>query len=439
MTPALVQGVETDETRYRAAWTVGLGRALFVTLGVVLAAPVIAAMFAEPRAVPVLRVLAIRPTLDALASIKVAGLTRELRFRPLAILRLTQALVNAACSLALAGPLGVWALVAGTLAGSATFALLSYVLAPYRPRLCLERAVVQSLVRFGRWVFLSSVIVMAGSYALRVVVSRQLGAAELGLDFLGAELGFLPVEAAREIVGAVAFPLFARLQLDIDQATRTFRTMLTGVFALLCPVCVLLIVLAPALTDEVLGARWTGTAPVIQVLALSSLIGLLGEVAGPVLEGFGQPYKVTALEAIQSALIIGIVWYLADRFGLVGAAWAWLPAIVVSQFLCAAFLRRLLRRPFAGLGAPMLAIVLATGVGSILALAICRITPGLVGLVLSALSAVVVIAALLWISDRSLGLGLGRDLGRTFPWVSRLIRDSRGDGTARDAHKVVSK
>jgi O-antigen/teichoic acid export membrane protein len=421
MNQALVQRARVDEQEYNVAWTVGLARALFITAGVALMAPTIARVFAEPQAMPIIRVLALRPTVDALASIKVAELIRNLCFRELTIVRLAQAVANTAISIALARTLGAWALVAGALSGAAAFVVMSYFLAPHRPRFSLDRLAARPLVRFGRWVFLTGLVVMAGSYVLRVVISRQLGATELGLYFLGAQLGFLPAEMAYEVVGSVAFPLFARFQSDVLRATEGFRTMFTGMCAALYPVCALLIALAPRLVQDVLDDRWTGTMPVIQILALVSLIGILGEACAPVLKGLGQPYKVTVLEAMQSLVLVGLAWQLASRHGLVGAALAWLPAVITSQILCAIFVRQALDRPFAGLGAPMLTVTFTTGVGAVVAVVIGRIVPGLVGLLASGILAVAVIGALLWGLDRRFALGLAEDLGRTFPQMARLV------------------
>jgi O-antigen/teichoic acid export membrane protein len=262
---------------------------------------------------------------------------------------------------------------------------------------------------------------MAGSYVLRVVISRQLGAAELGLYFLGAQLAFLPLEVASEVVGPVAFPLFARLQSNVRQTTRAFRTVLTGMSALLFPVCALIIALAPTLVQEILGPRWAGTVPVIRILALVSMIGVFGEATVPVLSGLGQPYKVTIIEGVQSSLIILFVPGLVGRFDLTGAALAWLPAIVVAQVFSAAVVQRILFRPFDGLVAPMLVITAASGVGAVVAIGVDNIVPGLAGFVVANLLAVAIIGVLLWASDRRFALGLADDLGRAFPQVATLV------------------
>jgi PST family polysaccharide transporter len=427
MIPALVQGAEVDEKRYNAAWTVNVSRALLITLIVILTAPLIAQIFAEPRAVNIIRVLAMRPVLEALASIKVASLTRKLQFYPLAMIKLGEGLANIIVSIVLAPALGVWALVIGTLVGSMFYLLLSYLFAPHRPQLLFDSSSIQPLIKFGRWVFATSLIIMAGNYVLKVVISRQLGVAELGLYTLAIQLAFLPAEIASEIIGSVAFPLFARLQADIRQVTQIFRTTLIGMAALLFPVCLLIISLAPILED-LLGPRWAGTGPIIRILAFASIIGLLGEVVVPTLTGLGQPYKVTVIEVVQSLLFIGAVWTLTPLYGLSGAALAWLPAMIISQCVGIVFVQRLLWRPFAGLSKPVLAITLASVVGALVALIIAGLWPNLAGFFIANLLAVLVIAVFLWESDRRFTLGLVNNLGRIFPQVAGFIGYRPADG-----------
>jgi PST family polysaccharide transporter/lipopolysaccharide exporter len=419
MAPALVQGQDVNERQYHVAWTVGILRASAICGTILLAAPLLGQLFGEPRATPVLRALAFRPLLDALASVKTAQLNRDLSFRPLAVMALAGALASTSVSIALAAVLGVWALVAGDLAKSLSLLVASYLVSSYRPHLLLDPSSLGPLVRFGRWVFLTGVLVMAGGYVLRVVISRRLGVADLGLYYLGGQIGFLPAEVAGQIIGTVAFPLFSRLQGDPRRASRVFRALFAGTSALLLPACVLVIALAPALVNTILGPRWVGTASVIRVLALVSLVGTLGEVTAPVLKGFGQPYRIFAIEAVQSLLIGSLSWWLAGRYGLLGAALAWLPAVALSQVLSVIFVRRILWQPFAGLGAVMLTIAVATGIGALAALTGVRLVPGFVGFALATTLGVLVTGALLWVADRRFALGLLDSLRQVYPQIGR--------------------
>ncbi len=430
MIPALVQGQDVGDKQYDVAWTVGIFRALSIFGVVFVTAPIIANIFAEPRAEDIIRVLALRPLLDSLVSIRTADLNRALRFKPLAILRLAAASVNTIISIALANSIGVWALVAGVLAGAITTILLSYYMAPYRPRLSFDLASALPLTRFGRWIFFNSLIALTGSSVLRVAISRQLGATELGIYYIAAQIAYLPAEIASGVIGEVAFPLIARIQADINQVTRAFRTMLVGTTTLLFPVSALTIALAPTFVEQILGPKWDGTEPVIRILSLATMIGLFGEVVIPLFKGLGQPYKSTVIGLVQTTLLISLVWGLASRYGIAGAALAWIPAVTVSQCISAYFIKPLLDKPLAKLMRPMLAIILATIIGAVIAFIVVQLLPGLVGFGLAIALALLTIAVILLASERRFSLGLFQDLSRMFPQVTSFLglRSSTSEG-----------
>ena len=421
LVPALVQRDRSDAQHFDSAWTIGMLRGLVIGLVVMAGAPLIAAAFNEPRATELIRALAVMPLLDAAASIKIAKLTRELRFRPLAISRLVEALANTVGAIGLAPSLGVWALVAGQLAAAICYLLISYVIAPHRPRLALQLDAVRSLVRFGRWMFVIGLIAVTGSSLLQLTIARTVGTAGLGLYVLAAKLAFLPVELASEVVGAVAFPVYARLQMNLAQIRRAFQMSIIAMSVVLLPVCSLMIVLAPTLVAEILGDRWAGTAPLIQILAIVGIAGLFGEAVVPILKGLGQPQKVAVVELVQSSLLVLCIWALAPIFGTVGVALAWLPAILTSQLISALFLRKLLERPLQGFGAPLSAITLATVLGATIALSADWAMSGVFGLLTAGILGGSSMAMILLTLERRFQLGLSTLLPVMFPRVAKAV------------------
>jgi PST family polysaccharide transporter len=419
--PAVVQAQNMDDEKYDAAWTFDVSRSILVAALTVIFAQEIATLFAEPRAVHIIQALALRPLIESLTSIKVTALNRSLTFRPLAYLRIVEAIFNAAISISFARFVGVWALVFGSIGGALAMVIASYLLAPYRPRISFNWSAVKPLMNFGGWILVTGLVAMAGNYGLRIAISRQLGSDALGLYFLAVQLAYLPSEIANEAVGAVAFPLFARLQNDISRATRAFRALLTGLAVSLYPICALIIILAPTLIHDILGAKWAGTEEVIRILSIVVMIGIFGDVAVSVFKGFGQPHRVTLLEVVQSTVTIASVWFLTNRLGLVGAALARLPAIIVSQILCARSLMVLLDHPFRGLRNPFMAIVAATILGIGATMALNRFIPGLTGMIIAIVCSGLLIISFLWIADRRYELGFAHDLALAFPQLAGFI------------------
>jgi O-antigen/teichoic acid export membrane protein len=367
-----------------------------------------------------MQAVALRPVLEAAASIKLARLTRDLNFQALALARLPDVIANTAISIALAPLLGVWALIIGSLAGPLAYTGISYWLAPHRPRFSFDWAAIRPLIRFGRWIFLTGVIALLGRSAMKIIVSRELGVAELGLYFLAAKLALIPSEVSQEVIHAVAFPLYARLQNDGPQLARAYRAILVAMMALLLPLCLLLFALSPALVAYVLGPRWQDAVALIRVLALVNLMGLLGDTVLPILNGTGRPYWAAMIECLQSSLLILLTPALIAHYGVLGAALVWLPAVGASQLLCVLFARQIIPRPYQGMIRPAITIGLVAIVGGLLAAGLVTLWPGVAGLMLAGGTAVLASIALLWLADHSLQLGLQANLVLAFPPLARL-------------------
>ncbi|HSM08660.1 MAG TPA: lipopolysaccharide biosynthesis protein, partial [Gemmatimonadota bacterium] len=364
MLPALVQRPDARREHYEAAWTIGLIRALAVGGILVLVAPWVAELFGEPRAAPLLQVLALRPVLDAAASMGVARLHKELRFRSLAFLKLSEAIVNSAVSIVAVFWVGVWALVIGPIAGAFMYAVVSYVVAPLRPRLRLGGVEAGQLARYGRWILVTAWAAVAGRLLLQLGISRELGAAALGVYFMAAKLAFLPAEVSNQVVASVVFPVFARLQGEKERGRRVFRAALIGLSGLIVPASLLIVALAPSLAVDVLGEQWEPAVPVIRILALVNVVSILADVAVPLLQGTGRPDRSTRIELVQYTLLVTLVWVLVEPFGVAGAAAAWLPAAFAAQVLAVVFVRKSIPRPFAGMGAPLAGVLMASALGT---------------------------------------------------------------------------
>jgi len=419
--PALVQAREVRRAEYDTAWTLGLLRAAAVAVLLWVSAPLVAELFGEPAAAPLLRILALRPLLDAAASIRIARAVRELRLREISILRVVEATVNAGISVALAIPLGVIALAVGPVAGAAVYAIGSYLVVPWMPRVRLARDAVARLVGFGQWIFVSAAVAVAGSLLLQLGISRTLGAAALGTYFLAAKLAFLPSETVGGVASGVTLPVFALLQEDLPRATRAFRRLLIGMAAVVVPTALFLVVLAGPITDQLLGPKWAGTAWPIRLLALACIASLVSEVAIPLLQGIGRPRGAAGIEVVKYGLLAGLGWLGAASLGLAGAAAAWLPASTAAAGLAAVALRKRLPSPFGGTAAPLAGIAGASVLASGVALGLTAVLPGAVGAATGAVGFGASITAILVWLDRRFAFGLAADVARLWPATERFL------------------
>lgn len=421
---ALIQQPAADKRHLDTAWTINVIRGAVITIFLFIAAPWIAQAFGDARATDIIRALALTALLHSVASIEVARLNRELQFRGLAAIGLSGAVANTLVAVVLASSHGVWALVWGALAGAMVHALVSYFVAPYRPALCLSDQATARLVRFGRWIFLVSLLSIAGDAIVRWMIAVQLSVVELGIYFMAARLAFLPTQLLYGLVSTIAFPVYSHLQEDPAKAVVAFRGLLVSVAALLVPAGLVFAWLAPEIVEHLLGDQWHGAAVVMQLLILSSVIGLLGEGIIPVLKGIGRPAGFAAMESVQVIVFVLVGWPLIAEFGLVGAGMALVAGVFCSQFLAVYYAREVFVRPFAGLAAPMAAIIAASLLATLVAALTVAALPGLAGLIVSVALAVVTAATVTLLLDRSFGLGIAQTVIGPFPglrtWFARI-------------------
>jgi PST family polysaccharide transporter/lipopolysaccharide exporter len=409
---ALIQQAPDDDLSYDVAWTIGLARAAMVTALLMLLAPTAASLFGEPQAAPILRVMALRPLIDASASIGVTKLTRQLAFRRLAIMALPASIVDAGVAIALAPTLGAWALVAGILSGAVAQVVLSYALAPHRPRLRFNQRASADLVQFGRWILATGIVSLVGRAALQFGISRSLGAAALGQFVVASRLAFLPTEVASAVVGAVAFPLYASYRDDHERSAHAFSVLLTGQVIVLLPLSAIIMALAPTF-EGALGAGWSGTAGITQLLTATCIVGLFGDAVVPLLLGRGRPGRAFVVEAVQTAVNLAFLFPMLATFGVPGAALAMLAGTLTSQFVSAHYSRQLVSMSMSGLalrrcGAAVIAAILSSGV----AIAVSAFVTGLPGLAVAGSAAMGTAAGVLWILDGLQALRLREFL----PW-----------------------
>lgn len=417
---AVIQQRAPSREQYDTAWTFDLVRTALVAVVLILAAPLIAEYaFGEPRAVSIIRALAFAPVLTRLSSIEVLTLIRQLRFGALAAVGLSGSLVHVVVAIALASSLGVWAMVVGLLAGVTAETVGTYLVAPHVPRFSFRLRAARPLLGFGRGVLLRQIVDVVGGAVLQVVIARRLGTAELGLYFVAARLAFLPREVMRLVGTQVAFPVHAELQLEQARAARAVRSHLLGSWVVLVPLYAIVIALAPSLVAYLVGAQWTGAVPAIQVLAGAAVVGVVANVATPLLLGRGLTTAVALIFALRSLAIVAVVWSLAAQLGLAGACFAWVVAEALGAGLSWWAVRRFLPDAFDAVARPGMATIAAAVVGGAVAAGLDRMIPGIAGLLLAALLALVAALATLWWLDRRLGLGLAREIGRILPSMAR--------------------
>ena len=167
--------------------------------------------------------------------------------------------------------------------------------------------------------------------------------------------------------------------------------------ALTAPLGFGMAVAAGPLVETLYGDQYAGSAPILVVLALYTVIYSASFHAGDVFKALGRPGVLTAVSAAKLIVVIGPIWWAAG-YNAVLVAWALLATEVVHFVIRMAALHRVMTFRWADLARALFGPVLAAAGMGVGTWALSRVTAGLVApleLALLAVAGAVLYLALL--------------------------------------------
>jgi O-antigen/teichoic acid export membrane protein len=280
----------------------------------------LADLLGQPAAAPAIQVLAAVSLLGAVGNMHHALLRRTMQFGRLAIINVANALTNGVVgvSLAVAGA-GVWALIAGTVAGVSVSSAAAWWYEKWRPAAVFSVRRLREVARFGINFFWSNSLAVVFAQLDKVIISRLLGGVPLGAYTVAQRTVMSPVSTVSGAVSTVSFSAFSRGQ-DNPAMLRSGATRAAGVVALaVLPAMVGLAVLAEEAVTVVYGSRWEAAIPVIQVLAPVAAVQALSTVTSSVMLAMGRSDWLYRW-ALAYCLVGAAAMVIAAQWGLLGVS-----------------------------------------------------------------------------------------------------------------------
>jgi len=320
---ALVQKKGKIEDYLDTAWAVQLIRGALLGLVLFLAAPLVGLFFKNAMVIPLIRTISLVPVINGFSNIGILYFKKELRFNRVfiysSVVIITESVVSISFAIILRS---LWALVLGSLAGALTALYLSYVFSLYRPKFAIDTQKLKELFRFGRWIMGSGILTFIILHGDDIFVGKFLGVAALGLYQVAYRISNMPFSEVTRVISNVTFPAYSKLQDNISRLREGFLKVLQITALVVFPMSTLIFILAHDFTRIFLGERWLPAALVMQVLSIWGLVRSLKASGGPIFRATGRPEVVTKLQFARLILLLGLLYPLTRRFGIIGTAWA---------------------------------------------------------------------------------------------------------------------
>ncbi len=340
--PSIVQNPRGDEPAFlNTAWTLqALRGGVLWIVACALAWP-FAAVYEDPLLAWILPVAGLTTLIAGFNSTRLFSMHRHVDLARISAIEVASYTVGLVVMIGWAAlEHSIWALVAGGLTSSLVKLVLSHTALPgISNRFHLERTAARGILRFGRWIFFSTVLTFFTGQSDRLIFGKLVPMAMLGVYNVGLTIATMPESALDRIGHSVLFPAYSRVHNSGRDLAPVFarvrRPLLLLVGWMSAGLCGGGDVAVRLLYDE----RYVEAGWIVQLLALGCWFSMLETTNGAALLARGQANWIAASSAgklVGMAVLIPVGYHFAGFPGAVlGLAASEILKYAVSAFAAA--------------------------------------------------------------------------------------------------------
>ena len=321
--PAIAQSQRGDDQRFLdTAWTIQVIRGFLLWGAACLLAWPMAQLYGAPDLVMYLPIAGISLMLAGFNPTRIETAHRHLLVGRLTALDLTSQLIGIICMIVLAWLTGsVLALVIGGVIGAGAKLMLTHLFMPGpRNRFSWERAAAAELIRFGKWIFLSTACWFISSQGDKAILGRFLTLEMLGIYNIGYFLASFPLLLGHAVTQRLMIPVYREQPPGKDAGNRTklrmLRAGLSGGILLLVAVMALA---GPWLVDLLYDDRYARAGGIVVVLACGMIPQVIGMTYDQAALAAGDSKRFFVFSGGRAILQVSFLMVGVTQFGLLGA------------------------------------------------------------------------------------------------------------------------
>lgn len=311
-----------DPDFYNTAWTLQILRGVALAVVALAVIPIISHFYKSEQLSSILPFLSVFFILSGVTSIGHPLAVKAFETKRNAIYEFGSTLLGSIAMIAsaLVAP-NLWGLLAGNILSTLAASLTSYLILPnLKYKLTINKLYAREMVRFGKWIFVSSIVYYLAMNLDRLMLPRYVSFTMLGIYGIARSLGDMVSQFGIKIGNAIIFPGIATSELRGDELRAKLATRrLQFVVVMLGGIAVFLAL--PDLIIRVLyDPRYFAAATVLPFVGLAAWLAILNTLGDSVLLGLGTP----SWGAIGNAAKLGCLVLLLPlglwKLGIVGAA-----------------------------------------------------------------------------------------------------------------------
>lgn len=292
---SVIQNKRGEEPNFlRTAWVIQIIRSTGVTLIAMALAWPMALLSGEPTLFWMIVAVSFTALFSGFNSTWLLVYSRRLILKKVILLNLVGQFLSLFVTVILAWYWhSVWALVVGSFIGPLTTLVVSHtVLGGVTMRFLWEKEIVHELVRFGRWIFISTALGFLATKADIFILSGFATMSFVGFFSIAKNLSRLTMEALTKLSSMVLFPIYSRLADRKDNSLhQEMFKMRLALLALSLPPLWVFILWGDNLIALLYDERYHDAGWMLQILAAGATANVVTLTMYPILLAMGDSFR----------------------------------------------------------------------------------------------------------------------------------------------------
>ncbi len=277
--PAIIQNERGEDIDFlNTAWTIQVVRGFVIWMIASLAAWPLAQLYDQPILFPLLCFVSVTAAIRGFQSTALATRSRKLHLGLLTLIPMIAQISAIIAMVSLAWFYkSVWSLAAGSIVLALVTTILSHLILPsHRHRFFIEREAFHTLLKFGKWILLATILGFFSGHGIRAVQGLLITPAALGILYIASMIAWATGELVSSLVFQVGFPVLSRIAREEPQRLRTTLAKIRiRLFALALPLFIIISLSSGFIIDTLYDDRYAAASEYLAILSLSGAIAVL--------------------------------------------------------------------------------------------------------------------------------------------------------------------
>lgn len=321
---SIIRQRRADERDFvNTAWTLSLVRGVAVWLVASLVAFPAALFYDEPKLALAVPLLAFSAILTGAWSTKISTANRDLNFARITFMKILCKSLGLAATItwALNAPDHLGVILVGPLLTAALILICSFVVLPGPNNFfAWDKDSLNELVRFGRWILLSTLMTFFLRKGDLLTVGKLEGTAALATYTVAYQLGEMAPRAYQLLNSRIVFPVYSAFQDESVKALRRKVFKLRGVLMILfLPVSWLLILFGSPLVRLLYPENYSDAGWMLELFVAGRCPRLITASMAGILLAKGNSFRFMIQKTVGGALVLTCMglgaWIGANQYG----------------------------------------------------------------------------------------------------------------------------